>query len=75
MSVQFPTLEYHPLVAGSRSLGGLPADGAIVSPENEDVKGDLPDFTEKIDPSGSQGFRSGPVGYSVGHWRPVWSRV
>lgn len=67
MSVQFPTLEYHPLVAGSRSLSGLPADGAIVSLENEDVKGDLPDFTEKINPSGSRGFCSGSVGYSVGH--------
>lgn len=67
MSVQFPTLEYHPLVAGSRSLSGLPADGVIVSLGNEDVKGYLPDFTEKINPSGSWGSRSGSVGYSVGH--------
>lgn len=71
MSVQFPTLEYHPLVAGSRSLSGLPADGVIVSLGNEDVKGYLPDFTEKMNPSGSRGFRSGSVSYSVGHWRPV----
>ena len=71
MSVQFPTLEYLPLVAGSRALGGLPADGVIVSLENEDVKGNLPDFTEKMNPSGSWGFCSGSVGYSVGHWRPV----